>query len=430
MSLGTYRRAAAGLVALGVIGTMASAPAYADTSVPSGDASGTHWSPLGIAAAADCNFPAADVQGVPWALQRVLLDQLWNGGKERGIKPDGKTRVTVAVIDTGVDDSNPQLNGQVVAGTSFLKDKDGKPVEGTSTDDTVGHGTKVAGIIAAKPYPQKTGFVGLAPDARIYAIRQNDSQGSGDVDTLIKAINEAVDHNVDVINISQDVRATDDSGGFPQKDDLEKALKRAEADQIVVVASSGNDGREGPTYPAAFPTVLSVGASDRNNERAQFSQYGDFVKVAAPGVEMLSTVPKGGQCVDNGTSFSSPYVAGVAALLKARYPGWTAAQIRARIEQTAQRTEAGNNRFIGWGVVDPVKAVRSDAPPENEPVPDKPVQLDTTKIVAQPLGLGETQAQRDSRTGTYAVGVGALLVAGLAGGSIVVRDHRRRRAEG
>ncbi|MGE7438251.1 MULTISPECIES: type VII secretion-associated serine protease mycosin [Kitasatospora] len=426
MSLGTYRRAAAGLVALGVIGTLASVPAYAAQPSPDpSDSAALRWSPLGIAASGECGNPAADVQGVPWALQRVLLDQLWNGGKERGLKPDGKTPVEVAVIDTGVDNRNPQLDGKVDAGPSLLKDKDGKQVDGKSTDDTVGHGTKVAGIIAAKPY-SATGFVGLAPDARIYAIRQNDSQGSGDVSTLIDAVKDAIKANVDVINISQDVRATDDSGNFPQKDDLKAVLKQADDQGIVVVASSGNDGREGPTYPAAFDTVLAVGASDRNNERASFSQYGDFVKIAAPGVEMLSTVPGHGQCVDNGTSFSAPYVAGVAALLKAKYPKWTAAQIRARIEQTAQRTGPGANRFIGWGVVDPVKAVSSDAPPEEDPVPDKPVQLDTTKIVAQPLGLGETQAQKDSRTGTYAVGVGALLVAGLAGSAIVVRDRRRR----
>ncbi|MDH6128581.1 type VII secretion-associated serine protease mycosin [Kitasatospora sp. GP82] len=421
MSLGTYRRAAAGLVALGVIGTIASAPAYAaDPSPNTADAAGVHWSPLGIAASAECASPAADVPNVPWALQRVLLDQLWNGGKITG------AGVTVAVIDTGVDNTNPQLKGKVDDGGSLLIDQStGKKVDGTGTDDTVGHGTKVAGIIAAGPY-SKTGFVGLAPGARILSIRQNDSQGNGDVPSLIAAINIAIDKHVGVINISQDVRSTDEQGNFDRKADLQAVIKKAEEAKIVVVASSGNDGREGDTYPAAFDTVLSVGASDRNNERASFSQYGDFVKIAAPGVEMLSTVPKTGQCVDNGTSFSAPYVSGVAALLKQEYPDWTAAQIRTRIEQTAQRTERGPNRFVGWGVVDPVKAVRSETKPADQPHPDAQVRLDTTKIVAQPLGLEETQAQRDRRTGTYVLGVGALIVAGLAGGAIVVRDYRRR----
>jgi len=424
VSLGTYRRAVAASVALGVIGGLAATPAYAATPSPAPSSSAVHWSPLGIAAAGECNFPSQDIPSAPWALQRVLLDQLWEGGKTTGLG------VTVAVIDTGVDDQNRQLADKVDDGTppGMLVDKStNKPVEGNGKTDTVGHGTKVAGIIAARPYA-KTGFVGLAPDARILSIRQNDSQGNGDVDSLIKAIQIAIDKKVDVINISQDVRATDPDGGFGKKPELEAVIQKAEDNNIVVVASSGNDGREGETFPAAFKTVLAVGASDRNNERAPFSQYGDFVSVAAPGVEMLSTVPKGGQCVDNGTSFSAPYVAGVAALLKGKYKNqhWTAAQIRTRIEQTAQRTERGANKFIGWGVVDPVKAVQSNAKPESTPHPDATLKLASAPLVAQPLGLEETQADRDRRTGTYALGLGGLLVAALAGGAIVVRDFRRR----
>ncbi|GAA2808812.1 type VII secretion-associated serine protease mycosin [Kitasatospora paracochleata] len=425
MSLGTYRRAAAVLVVLGVVGGTAAVPAYAAD--PSG---GTHWSPISIAAAGECTFPAAPVQSRPWALQRVLLNELWASGT--GIDVSTKAPVKVAVIDTGVDNSNPQLSGpgKVIDGGTLLTDKQtGKPVDGSGVTDTVGHGTKVAGIIAARPMPGVTGFVGLAPDAVIYSVRQNDSEGNGDVGTLIKAIDLAVAAGVQVINISQDVRSDSEDGKFNQKDDLQKALQRAEDKQIVVVASSGNDGHEGDTFPAAFETVLAVGASDRNNERAPFSQYGDFVDVAAPGVDMLSTVPKGGQCVDNGTSFSSPYVAGLAALLKGMYPKWSAAQIRARIEQTAQRTQRGRNKFIGWGVVDPVKAVQATGNQPDKPHEDAPVKLDTVPIVAQPLGLAETQADRDRRTGTYVLGVGGLTVAALAGGAVVLRDHRRRRRD-
>ncbi|MFG2825198.1 type VII secretion-associated serine protease mycosin [Kitasatospora sp. NPDC048365] len=424
MSLGTFRRAAAVLVVLGVVGGTAAAPAFAaGPSAGAADgAGGVRWSPMSIAAAGECTFPAADVKSKPWALQRVLLDQLWAAGT-------GKD-VTVAVIDTGVDASNPQLAGKVIDGGSLLKDRQtGKPVEGTGVTDKVGHGTKVAGIIAARPLPDRTGFVGLAPDAKILAIRQNDSDGNGDVTTLVAAINQAITAGAKVINISQDVRADNDKGEFEGRAALEDALKRAESDNVVVVASSGNDGREGDTYPAAIETVLAVGASDRNNERAPFSQYGDFVDIAAPGVDMLSTVPAGGQCVDNGTSFSAPYVAGLAAVLKGMYPKWTAQQIRTRIEQTAQRNERGANRFIGWGVVDPVKAVQSEAAPAGSPSPDAKVKLDTVPIVAQPLGLAETQADRDARTATFVLGGGGLAVAALAGGAVVLRDFRRRRGE-
>ncbi|MBD0688972.1 type VII secretion-associated serine protease mycosin [Streptomyces sp. CBMA123] len=408
-----FRRTAAALAALVVLGGPCTAPAFAD----GGPA---------LAAAGDCPKPAPDVPTVPWSLQRILLDELWQGGKTTG------GGVTVAVIDTGVDDRNPQLAGKVDAGSSLLFDKqNNKPVDGTSKDDTVGHGTKVAGIIAAGR-SDRTGFVGLAPDARIYAIRQNDSEGNGDVSSLTAAIAEVVKNNTDpkkapirVINISQDVRGAGDAhfGGYQE---LKAAIESAESAGIVVVASSGNDGKEGDTYPGAFPTVLSVGASDRNNERAPFSQYGSFVKVAAPGVDMLSTVPGGGQCVDNGTSFAAPYVSGLAALLVGAHPGWTPAQVRAWIEQSAQRTERGSNEFIGWGVVDPVKAVTKA--PDNPPsaaAPDAPVQLAAAPIVPAPVGLGETQADRDGRTATYVVGVGALLVALLIGGGVVLRDRRR-----
>lgn len=404
-----FRRTAAALAALVVLGGPLTAPAYADGP--------------GLASAGDCPRPAPDVQTVPWSLQRLLLDELWQGGKTTG------SGVRVAVIDTGVDDGNPQLAGKVDAGPSLLFDKqNNKPVDGTSKNDTVGHGTKVAGIIAASR-SDRTGFVGLAPDARIYAIRQNDSEGNGDVSTLTKAINDAIDNHVQVINISQDVRGAGDArfGGYA---DLKAAVERAEQNKIVVVASSGNDGKEGDTYPGAFPTVLSVGASDRNNERAPFSQYGSFVKVAAPGVEMLSTVPGGGQCVDNGTSFAAPYVAGLAALLVGAHPKWTPAQVRAWIEQSAQRTERGPNEFIGWGVVDPVKAVtKAPENPPSEAAPDAPVQLASAPIVPAPVGIGETQADRDGRTATYVVGAGALLVALLIGGGVVVRDQRRGSAD-
>ncbi|MFE9428861.1 type VII secretion-associated serine protease mycosin [Kitasatospora sp. NPDC006697] len=414
-----------------VLGLLAAGPA----GVAAADAGGgTEWTPMGGSAVDNCKFPTANVPAEPWALQRVELDQLWAHATGAGVE--------VAVIDTGVDMLNPQLSGNVPPpggngqpvrkvdlGLSLLMDKSvnpPQPAKGDSSTDTVGHGTKVAGIIAASRLAG-VGFVGLAPDAQILSIRQNDEAGDGDVLTLASAINQAVAHKVKVINISQDVRTTNGATDFPGSDQLKAALASAEQNNVVVVAATGNDGLEGPTFPASYDTVLSVGASDRNNERVSFSQYGDYVKVAAPGVDMLSTVPGGGQCVDNGTSFAAPYVAGVAALLWQEHPGWTAKQIRARIEQTAQRTERGPNKYIGWGVVDPVKAVTDTDPAADAAVADPAVRLDDVPIVPQPLGLGETQADRDRRTATYVLGGGALGVAALFGGSVVLRDLRRRR---
>ncbi|MFD8483523.1 type VII secretion-associated serine protease mycosin [Kitasatospora sp. NPDC059673] len=433
MSSGSLRRAGAVLLVLGVVGTTAAGPAYAEPS-PAASGGAGFRAPVAIAAAGDC--AQKDVEAVPWSLQRVFLDELW------GVDKNGKAQHTgdgirVAVIDTGVDVSNPQLGapGKVIDGGDLLGDSQpaGQPKpEGGATSDKVGHGTKVAGIIAADPRPG-VGFVGLAKDAKIISIRQNDAEGHGSVTTLIEAIKKAMQLKADVINISQDVRVEvdptkpSDAPAFAEDRQLEAVLKQADEDGIVVVASSGNDGAEGPTYPAKYDTVLSVGASDRNNERATFSQYGDFVKVVAPGVDMLSTVPGGGQCTDNGTSFSAPYVSGLAAVLKGMHKDWTPKQIRTVIEQTAQRTEHGRNKWIGWGVVDPVKAVSFTGTPESSPTPDAPTKLDTVPLVAQPAGLEETQADRDRRTGTFVLGAGGLLVAGLAGGAIVARDMGRRR---
>ncbi|QKW21819.1 type VII secretion-associated serine protease mycosin [Kitasatospora sp. NA04385] len=454
MSSGSLRRAGAVLLVLGVVGSVAAGPAWAEP-VPAGGA--TSRAALALAAAGDCNFPIEqDVVSKPWALQRVFLTELWGEGQQggrpsaspsgaaQGDDPDNRTgrNVKVAVIDTGVDSANPQLAGKVEAGRDFLAEStpaDQQRPEGNSLTDKVGHGTKVAGIIAAAQKPG-IGFVGLAKDATILSIRQNDAEGHGSVRTLADAISEAVAKGAKVINISQDVRIETDPNQapavdldhptFPDAQRLTDALKQAELHDVVVVASSGNDGGEGPTYPAAYSSVLAVGASDRNNERASFSQYGDFVDVAAPGVDMLSTVPGHGQCTDNGTSFSAPYVAGLAAVLKGMHPAWKAQQIRTVIEQTAQRTEHGPNKYIGWGVVDPVKAVEyTTVPGQSEsPHPDPSTKLDAVPLVAQPLGLEETQADRDRRTGTFALGIGALVVAGLAGGSVVARDMGRRRS--
>jgi subtilisin family serine protease len=132
--------------------------------------------------------------------------------------------------------------------------------------------------------------------------------------------------------------------------------------------------------------------------------------------------------VDSGTSFAAPYAAAVAALLKQVHPDWTAAQIIARIEQTAQRTDPGRNAFVGWGVVDPVAALSDSAPPASAAVPDPAAPVAAPPVQPRPLGLGETDATREQRTAVYILGLGALAVALTVGTAIVLRDARRRPA--
>ncbi|MEU8673060.1 type VII secretion-associated serine protease mycosin [Streptomyces sp. NPDC048560] len=371
-----------------------------------------------------CTFPSKKYPGRPWALQRVLMDELWQQSTGKGVR--------VAVIDTGVDVKNPQLTRAVdtASGRNLLprnlKTEDGTKIERgkeNGTTDTVGHGTKVAGIIAARP-AKGTGFTGLAPDATIIPIQQNDADGHGTADTLAASINYAVNTaRADVINISQDTaNAVKPAAG------LRQAVNNALAKNVVVVASAGNDGLGGnvkETYPASFEGVLAVASSDRNNERAAFSQSGEFVGVSAPGVDMISTVPGGGHCADNGTSFSAPYVAGVAALIRAKHPDWTQRQIVAQIEQTAERSIAGHDRLVGWGVVDPVRALTEGDKPVERPRANEGVSKGEAPTPAA-LHLGETAEERNARLATYVVVGGGVLVATIAGAAVAVRDMRRR----
>ncbi|MFI6645545.1 type VII secretion-associated serine protease mycosin [Streptomyces sp. NPDC050504] len=388
--------------------------------------------PLPTAAADDtppadptrCTFPAKPYAGRPWALQRVLLDELWLRSTGKGVR--------VAVIDSGVDAAHPQLAAAVDRSSGLnnlprkLTDENGAPLprgKEDGTTDTVGHGTKVAGIIAARP-AKGTGMVGLAPDATVIPIQQNDAQGHGTAETLADAVRHAVRERADVINISQDT-----AEAVKPAPALRRAVRAALDADVVVVASAGNDGLGGnvkETYPASYEGVLAVAASDRNNERAPFSQSGEFVGVAAPGVDMVSTVPGGGHCADSGTSFAAPYVAGVAALIKARHREWTGRQIVARIQRTAERSIAGHDRLVGWGVADPVRALTEDSGPAEVPTAKEGVEKVEAPTPGE-LHSGESEEERTARLATYVVVGAAVLVASIGGGAVALRDARRRR---
>jgi type VII secretion-associated serine protease mycosin len=364
---------------------------------------------FGLTDASDCVFGGDVIKSTPWSLQRILLDQLRGQATGKG--------VTVAVIDTGVDDKNPQLQGAVIPGGDYVGSKGG-------TQDLDGHGTRVAGIIAARPM-KGTGFVGLAPDAKILSFRYTGGdQKQGNSGTMSSAIRAAVAKGAKIINISSDTTGKQDNL------QLRNAVAAAVNSGALIIAAAGNDGANGKsanTYPASYPGVLAVAASDRNDERAFFSQSGDFVDVAAPGVGMVSTVPKGGQCTADGTSFAAPYVAGVAALLKEKHPTWSATQIATCIEQTAQRPSRGPNRFIGWGVVDPVAALSADSTPGATPTPDPPTSLGSGGAIPMAVTMGESPADRQRRVSVYVLGVALALVLVIAGSGVAVRDWRSKR---
>ncbi|WP_443049687.1 type VII secretion-associated serine protease mycosin [Streptomyces sp. HD] len=365
---------------------------------------------IGLADSTECVFGGKVIKSTPWSLQRILLDQLWGQATGKGVK--------VAVIDTGVDKNNKQLTSAVSGGRSY--------VGGSGTQDLEGHGTRVAGIIAARPL-KGTGFVGIAKDAKILSYRYaggEGEKGQGNAGTMADAIGDAVADGAKIINISSDTQNKQDD------DTLRGAVESAVRKGALIIAAAGNDGADGKlarTYPAAYDGVLAVAASDRNDERAVFSQSGDFVDVAAPGVSMVSTVPIDGQCSADGTSFAAPYVAGVAALLKQKYPDWDAAQIATRIEETAQRPGRKANPFIGWGVVDPVAALSEESTPGETPQPDPPVEAGTGKVVPMAVTMGESEAERERRVAIYVLGTGLALALVVAGSGVAVRDWRSKR---
>ncbi|MFF0742090.1 type VII secretion-associated serine protease mycosin [Streptomyces sp. NPDC004111] len=371
-----------------------------------------------------CTFGSKPYSGRPWPLQRVLLDEVWEQARGRDVR--------VAVIDTGVDNRHPQLRDAVDVrlGHNFLpRDAGLSPAQlgaANGTTDTVGHGTKVAGIIAARPDPA-TGFVGLAPAATIIPIDQNDAEGNGTPELLAQAVQHAVDKGADIINISQDTAKS-----IRPSRQLETEVAEALAAGRIVIASAGNNGADGntrPTYPASYPGVLAVAASDRDNERAYFSQSGTFVGIAAPGTDIVSTVPGSGHCADSGTSFSAPYVAGIAALLKEKHADWSGEEIVHHIQRTAERAAPGRDPQVGWGVADPLRALTDDTRPPPGPVTEesRAGRPDGDAPDASRARWGETAQQRDVRRATYVLVGSAVAVAVLTGSAVAARDARRRR---
>jgi thermitase len=233
----------------------------------------------------------------------------------------GSPEITVAVLDTGVDAEHPELRPAIRDGRDFVDIVDGAGTffadflgEDDDFDDPVGHGTHVAGIVAA----QGTGMpVGIAPGCRLLpvrvlgAMRHNGRPiGAGLVDNINAALKWAIDKGADVINMSFGLPHT--GGGLPHREVVEYGLRRG----VVMVAAAGNDGLEKLYYPGSLPGVIAVGATDPEDTVAAFSTYGPQVLLTAPGTDVYSSFPGGDYAFASGTSQAAPFVAGTAALLQ------------------------------------------------------------------------------------------------------------------
>lgn len=206
----------------------------------------------------------------PWGILNVKAMEAWPTTEGQGAR--------VVVLDTGIDINHPALKNQIESTKDFVEN-------GSSVEDKVGHGTHVAGTIAAALGAD--GFTGVAPKAKILAGRVCSEMGCSSF-AVVSGINWAIEEKADVINLS----LGSDFGSFAEKTAVEKAEKAG----VTVVAASGNDGKPSVGYPAAYPTVLAVGAIDVKNAKADFSQWGKELDITAPGVEVVSSVPMGTGC--------------------------------------------------------------------------------------------------------------------------------------
>jgi serine protease len=276
-----------------------------------------------------------------WAQQSFQFSALWPCGKGSG--------VTVAVIDTGVQANHPDLVGRVLPGAAFLNGGAGQV--GAGGTDPNGHGTHVAGIIAAAD--NGVGVVGVAPEATILPIRALGADGSGFSSDIAHAITWAVDHGANVVNLSL--------GADVDSPSMDAAVSYATSHGVVVVAAAGNTGAGGtPEYPAALPSVVAVAALNADGSIASYSTRGSYVDVAAPGSSILSTYPTSAWAIMSGTSMASPHVAGLAALIIDGRGAIAPAAMLARLTSTA--TDAGDPGFdpaYGFGRINPVAALNA-----------------------------------------------------------------------
>lgn len=279
-----------------------------------------------------------------WALDVLDAENAWSAQGGRG--------VTVAVLDTGVDGAHADLSGVVVQGTDFVSSG------GNGWADGHGHGTHVAGIVAAVGNNAR-GVAGLAQGVTVLPVRVLNSSGSGSDTQVARGIVWAADQGADVISMSL---------GGPGSSTLSSAVSYAVGRGVMVVAAAGNSRSSGsPTsYPAAYPGVLGVAASTSADVTASFSNIGPYVDVTAPGQSILSTVPAGRYASMSGTSMATPYAAAAAALVHAAAPTLPAAKVFAALEDTAKDIEAaGVDTRSGHGRIRPVAAitqVRGTAP--------------------------------------------------------------------
>lgn len=302
-----------------------------------------------------------------WGPQAVSAPRAWSW-------TTGSPRVRVAIVDTGIDYTHPELKSRYIGGYNFI-------VDNSDPRDDNGHGTHVAGIAAATGN-NTNGIAGMAWGVQLLAAKVLDSDGSGSATSVSQGIIWAADHGANVINLSL--------GADVPSSELSAAVKYAQGKGVLIIAAAGNSGINENFYPAALPGVLGVAALSDPTHRAGYSNYGTDVDLAAPGSHIFSTMPTY-QVFEtsnglrmwydylDGTSMATPFVTGAAALVKSRFPNLSASQIAQRLENRADDLGApGYDPYTGHGRLDIYKALYDSNGPlvgVSPPVPAADAQL-------------------------------------------------------
>jgi type VII secretion-associated serine protease mycosin len=263
--------------------------------------------------------------------------------------------VVVALVDSGVDPDHPDLAGALLPGLSTVESN----LSGRKgTDDVDGHGTAMAGIIAGRGHGSGAGVLGMAPAAKILPIATGGT-GLKPSSYIAKAVDFAIQKHAAVINMSF---------GGADDETLHAAIRKAQAADIVVVAAAGNDdavGNSAGQFPGRYPEVLAVGAYGKDRKIASISITGPHVDLVAPGDQIQSTaMGDGGYEITTGTSDATAIVSGAAALVRAKYPNLSAAEVVHRLTATADDAgPVGRDDTYGYGLLNVVEALTADVAP-------------------------------------------------------------------
>lgn len=293
-----------------------------------------------------------------WNLNKMQVPEAWDLSRGDG--------VIIAILDTGVDMAHPDLVDKLVPGRSFV---DGADDDSPPADDH-GHGTVVAGLAGAGT-DNGIGIAGVGFNARVMPVKVLSHTGSGTHSTIASGLVWAVDNGARVINMSL--------GGPYASNTLELAVDYAWDHGALLTAAVGHEGTSTPMYPAAYEPVMGVAGTGPDDQRLAFSNYGEYISVAAPGLSVHSTGRGGGYGFWSGTSMAAPQVAGVAALVMSADPALTNTQVREILESSADDLGApGWDPYYGHGRVNALRAV-TQASPGLTPTPRPPTPSATPR---------------------------------------------------